>query len=480
MRNGRPVWNSPDNVLRAVIAIHLFVVCLLLSPNVSLAEEPALDRPLRLSDCVQTALASSPDVFAAEERIEQARAAVGQARAGFYPRLSLGETFSRTDFAPMVFFNQLAQGELSGDFPSPPPPGFDPFAQFNNPGPLSNWNTQLLLQWPLFQGGKTFYDTRAALATLDAAELELESVHNDLAFAVTSAYYQILQAETSIGIVEESVHQIRKHLEIAQARFEAEAALKSDVLRMEVSLAEAEENLVIARHNLERAKSALNLAMGRPVNTPLTLAPAPEPPLSSDSLADSTLQKLTALARERRPELKAMDKNTRALENSVEAARAGYYPRINAFAHYDIDSENFSDSNDSWTVGLGADISIFDGFLTRSNVQRARARLREAQAQRERLRLTIEMDVKTAYLAKSEAATRLEVLQRTVAEADETLRIVAERYTEGAALVTELLDAQVALTNARLHRLTAEYQYFIASAALNRAVGTITERFDGI
>jgi outer membrane protein TolC len=72
------------------------------------------------------------------------------------------------------------------------------------------------------------------------------------------------------------------------------------------------------------------------------------------------------------------------------------------------------------------------------------------------------------------------VLQRTVAEADETLRIVAERYTEGAALVTELLDAQVALTNARLHRLTAEYQYFIASAALNRAVGTITERFDGI
>ncbi|GAB4338898.1 MAG: TolC family protein [Candidatus Abyssubacteria bacterium] len=462
-----------------VFTIPLFLACLFLYTGVAHGEEPFVDRPLTLSDCVEIALASSPDVVAAQERIEQARAAVGQAQAGFYPRLSLAENFTRTDFAPMVFFNQLAQGELSGDSPSAPPPGFDPFAQFNDPGPLSNWNTQLLLQWPLFQGGKTYYGTRAARASLDAAHTELESVHNDLRFAVTSAYYQILQADTSINIVEESVRQIRKHLEIAQARYETEAALKSDVLRVEVSLAEAEENLAIARHNLERAKSQLNLAMGRPVNTHFALAPAPESPPPDDPLSDTTLQELTQMALEMRPELEAMEKNTLALEHSVEAAKAEYFPHINVFAHYDIDTEDFSDSNDSWTIGVGADISIFDGFLTRSNVERARAELRETEARRERLRLAIEMEVKNAYLAKSEATTRLEVLQQAVAEADETLRIVAERYAEGAALITELLDAQVALTNARLRRLSAKHQYFIASAALERAVGKIEERYDG-
>lgn len=135
-----------------------------------------------------------------------------------------------------------------------------------------------------------------------------------------------------------------------------------------------------------------------------------------------------------------------------------------------IDTEDFSDSNDSWTIGLGANLSIFDGFLRRSAVRSARAQVREAEARKQQLLLRIEMEVKDAYLAKSEAATRLEVLEQSVAEAEETLRIVSERYAEGVALMTELLDAEVALTNARLRHLSAHYDYLVAVSALERAV----------
>lgn len=417
-------------------------------------------------------------MLAAQEHIEQARAAVEQAQSGFYPKLSIGETFTRTNYAPMVFSNQLAQGELSGDFPFPPPAGFDPFAQFNEPGPLSNWNTQLLLQWPLFRGGETYYGNRAAIASLSAAELALKTVHNDLALTVSTAYYEILKSENSIRIVEESVRQIRSHLDIAKARFENEVALESDVLRVTVRLAEAEESLAIARHNLERAKSRLNLAMGRRVNRPLELAGDEASAFILPNTAEEP-EGLMEMARRLRPEVDGMDKTVTALENSVSVARAGYYPQIDAFAHYDIDTEDFSDSGDSWTVGVGASLAIFDGFHTRSAVQAARARLREAQAKREQLLLQIDMDVKNAYLAKSEAATRLDVLEQSVAEAEESLRIVSERYAEGLALVTALIDAEVALTNARLHKLIARYDYLVATAALDRAVGRITGEGSG-
>jgi len=83
----------------------------------------------------------------------------------------------------------------------------------------------------------------------------------------------------------------------------------------------------------------------------------------------------------------------------------------------------------------------------------------------------VQMDVKDAYLARDQALSRLEVLKETVAEAEENLRIVTERYTEGLALVTDLIDAEVALTNARLQRLSAQYGLAVASAALERAVG---------
>ena len=451
-------------------AISLFV--LLSFPFHSQAQQESVARPLTLRDCIRISLASSPDAIIAQERIEQARAAVSRAQAGFYPRLSLRETFARSSYAPAVFSSQLAQGGLSSDQPFPPPAGVDPFDQFNDPGSYDNWNTQLLLEWPIYRGGGNTYGKRAAIAQLKSSELTLEAVHTNLAFSVSSAYYEILKSGNSISVAEESVRRLRTHLDVAKARLENDVALRSDVLRVAVRLAEAEESLEIARNNLERAESRLNLAMGKPITESLMLAgneiaePFPQQ-------INTNLEELIGQARRDRSDIEAIDRNIEALEYSVRAAKADYYPHVDAFAHYDVDTEDFSDSNDSWTIGIGASLSIFDGFLTRSNVQSARAKLREAEARKRLVTLRIEMDVKNSYLAKSEAAARVDVLEDSVSEAEEASRIVTARYTEGLAVVTDLLDVEVALTNTRLRLVSAQYDYMIAIAALDRAVGTI-------
>jgi len=372
----------------------------------------------------------------------------------------------------MVFSNELAQGQLQGSLSLPLTANADPFGQFNNPGPYNNWNTQLLLEWPIYRGGATTYGKRAALSQVESSELALKAVHNDLAFSVSSAYYEILKSRNSISVAEDSVRQLRAHLDMARARLENDVALKSDVLRVEVRLAEAEEGLEVARNNLQRAESRLNLAMGRSVTEPIVLA-GNELPEASLMQRDAGLGGLIGEAQRNRPEIEATDRNIDSLEYSVRAARADYYPHVDAFAHYDIDTEDFADSDDSWTIGVGASLSIFDGFLTRSNVRSAEAKLREAEAQKKQLMLQIEMDVKNSYLARSEAARRVEVLEDSVTEAEEALRIVSARYGEGLTLVTDLLDVEVALTNARLRLVSAQYDYMIASAGLDRAVGTL-------
>jgi len=461
----------PKRCLRQSLFLSLAAcsICLLHFPLPSFAQE---DVPvsLMLEDCIEISLASSPGVIAARERIEQARAAVGRARSGFYPRLSIRETFARSSHAPTVFSNQLAQGELSGDFPALP--GADPFDQFNDPSPLTNWNTRLLLEWPIYRGGGTLHENRAATANLRASELALEAIHGDLAFSVSSAYYEILKSRNSISVAEQSIRRIRAHLDVAKARFENETALRSDVLRVEVRLGEAEEALEIAKHNLERAKSRLNLAMGRSVNESLGLADARQhAPSRLDG--ERSLEELMRIARRNRSEIEGMDRNIEALDGTVRAAKAQYYPQVDAFAHYDVDTEDFSDGEDSWTVGVGASISIFDGFLKRSAVRSARGKLREAESQKRQLILGIEMEVKDSFLARSETAVRIDVLEDSVSSAGEALRIVAERYAEGLVLVTDLLDAEVALTNTRLRLVSARYDHMIATAALERAIGAI-------
>jgi outer membrane protein TolC len=444
----------------------------------SLAQEEYSPNSLTLKDCIRISLSSSPDALIAQERIEQARAAVSRAQAGFYPRLSLRETFSRSSYAPTVFSSQLAQGELQSGQPFPPPAGVDPFDQFNDPGPYNNWNTQLLLEWPIYRGGETSYGKRSAIAQLESSESALKAVHNNLAFSVSSAYYEILKSGNSISIAEESVRRLGGHLDIARARLENDVALRSDVLRVEVRLSEAEESLEIARNNLERAESRLNLAMGKSIVEPLSLA-GYETPEPLPQRIDISLEELIGQARRSRSEITAIDRAIESHEFGVRAARADYYPHVDAFAHYDVDTEDFSDSDDSWTIGVGASLSIFDGFLTRSNVQSAQAKLREAETRKRQLMLQIEMDVKNSYLAQSEAAARVAVLKDAVDEAEEALRIVLARYNEGLAIVTDLLDVEVALTNTRLRLNSAEYDYMIASAGLDRAVGTIAGEDSG-
>jgi outer membrane protein len=414
---------------------------------------------LTLTEVLEVARLANPDLRSAEERLRQAEALLARARAEFYPRLGLGEDYGLTNNPVTAFSFLLNQGQLSLD------------RDFNHPATLADFHTQVLVQQGVYRGGQRLAQARAAQAQRTASMFALAAVQNELAFRLAEAYYRLLQARDLVAVREAAVQQVQNHLQIVQVRFKAGTAVKSDVLSVEVRLAETQEALITARHQLQLAWALLENVTGAPLSDrplPTQVPPAP--------WTEQVEQLETAIAEalERRPELAVLASQRQAAQENIRAAQAGKYPTLDVVGDYDVFSAgNFSRSNDSFFLGVVARLTLYDGGRTRSEVRQAEAHLREVLAQERRLALDIELAVRRAYLQLADARQRLQVAQRAVAQAAESLREIEVRYQGQVATLTQLLDAQVALSQAQVRRTNAQAEVEIARAALEQAVGRL-------
>ena len=150
-------------------------------------------------------------------------------------------------------------------------------------------------------------------------------------------------------------------------------------------------------------------------------------------------------------------------------------PSINAFASYGIEKSRFSedldDTLDGWRAGVTADWSIFSSFETASRVRQAESREAQSLIALRQARLDIETEVRRGYSRLLEARQLVKTSKKVVAQAKESLRLAKNRFTAGSGTQLEVLDAQVALTEARSNRVQALYDFSIAVAQMNRVVG---------
>ncbi len=141
--------------------------------------------------------------------------------------------------------------------------------------------------------------------------------------------------------------------------------------------------------------------------------------------------------------------------------------------NYNVWTPDFSKGTNNLFVGVAATWTFFDGGRTRAAVHEAQARAAELAAREQRLCLDIELEVRRAYLQLKDAQARLEVVSQGVAAAEQSLREIEVRYRGQSATITELIDAQVALSSIRVRVATAQADIEIARANLERAAGRI-------
>lgn len=430
---------------------------------VMVAWMPAAGDAVTLEDCIQTALKDNPDTQAASARIEAAREALQQSAASYYPWISLSAEYSRTDNPPQAFMMELNQRTLDMAAPS-----FNP----NEPDDTRNIRLSAAAQWRLYDGGRREADRGMADVAVKLSESALRGLRNALIHEVTRGYYGVLQAGALMRVQEEQVASLEENLRVARERFDNGSVVKTDVLNLEVRLAEAHEDLIRARNGRRLAVAALNTAIGRE----LVVAEAElqgTDRMPEEMVVDPDAEDAVAA----RPELQAARLMVRMGERKVSRARREYVPAFNAFGSMDSDGKDLGDSESSYVMGVRAEWNLFEGFRRKHMVGEARSALNAAKAQAVSVGNRLRLDLRTAVLEAEEARERLAVTRKSVESAGEALRITRERYQQGAADIVELLTAQVGLTAIRTRDVSAFYDCLVACSNVARARGQLVEMY---
>lgn len=452
--------------MRRVAEVHIVILGLLLLAGSSrvLGDEAAPSSPqavgtgMSLDDAIGLALARNPDFQAAAARIGEAEAKVGEATSAFYPQVSARVGFARTDNPAQAFAMILNQGRFNSNL------------DFNNPGATQNVRPEVVGALPLFRGGQDWARRQASLLGVEAIREERLALRNALTAAVISTYYALVAAPEQVGAARASVEAVSAALEQARIRLDTGTALRSDVLSLEVRLAEAREGLVRADNGVELARVGMRGLLALPPETAVDIAP---PTTDAAAQVPGTVAEGLVLALRQRPELVAAQRQVEMGEREVQAERAAYLPRIDAVGSFGNDSADLSVGNDrnSWAVGVAAELDVFSGFRTRERVRAAERRLEQARLAQRQVQLEVERDVQTSHLTYDEARQRRQVADAAVAAAEEALRLVQVQYDAGTVTITRYLEAEGARTAARSRAIAARYDLRRSESGLQRAIG---------
>lgn len=402
-----------------------------------------------LPTAVRFALRNNPDSRMGRNRIEAAQAAITMERSSFFPRLDLNSRYDQTNNPMYSFGNILNQG------------AFNNAIDFNDPGRTDSLNMGVRLGYRFFNGGRDLAGLKAAEAQAVSSRMELGAVQAQLAFEVVRTFQLIIQAEELVKAQQAAVEAISASLAVAQARYREGVLLKADLLDLEVQQAKTQEGLSQAKHTLELSRRIFLSLLGLD-HGPVVLDPAQGGPQEVPQ----------SVAHDQRYELKSMEALILAAKARLRQARGGHYPSLEGYAGYEAEKGYVTDgSGDSWQAGVKLQFNLSEGGRTGAEIARASALLSEAQERRRKTELAISLEVKQAEFAVLDARERLQVTEKSVAQARESARINRLRFKEGALLASDLLGVENRLTDALVRRIVAETSQRLAVADLRRALG---------
>jgi len=413
--------------------------------------------PLTALEAVQAAVARNPDLMEAAARIDAARAGLDAARASLMPVLGGNVSYLGGDAPSAYLFKTIDAHDLP------------PNVNFNDPGTFSNWEVGAALRWNIWRGGRDRLGVWASEADVAAAQAQEDAVRNILVAGVLEAILDV-RAARELGTADDaSIRSVTAQLEETRVRVESGQSLKSDLLSLEVRLAEAKERRIRSDVARRLALVALRRLLAWPEDMALDVAddsyPVGELP--------ATVPEALEVAYTHRGEIAATRRTVERAKIDVERARRAYMPTLDFEARWYGDDEqwNFAEDGGNWLVGLSLSFDFWDGGRKRAGVRAAQAALGNAEEADRRALLAVAQDVETAYLRLEEARARLDVAGQAVGASEESLDLVEKQFRGGTATVTRFLEAEAARTQARTARIRAALDVERAEVGASRALG---------
>jgi outer membrane protein TolC len=244
---------------------------------------------------------------------------------------------------------------------------------------------------------------------------------------------------------------------------------KLDLLRAEVQQSNLQPQIIRMQNAVELARYRLNLVLDRELDEPVS---------PTDSLAYRAVEldsaALVRRALESRPELAQVDIARRIAGRAAMISYSGLQPSVILMADYTYSKgQGFSGDEwqKNWDLGVAASWNLFDGGATLGRIKEARSNARRVLLAREQVEDYVRLEVTAGFLAVQASRRAIASQEKTVEQASEALRMAQARYESGQATNLDVLDAQLALTQAQTGRIQAVHDYLVSLAQLERAAG---------
>ncbi|HTO98837.1 MAG TPA: TolC family protein [Myxococcales bacterium] len=408
---------------------------------------------LSLDDALQSAREHQPQIRQAQANTAAASARAREALAPMLPQVSATAGYGR-----QIATGGAAGGGTSGSISTSG-------QSFVFPNTFSDSATASLL---LFDFLSQFNRLKSAQASADAQAATERATALQVDFNVRAAYFDARANRALVKVAQETLDNQLKHLAQTEGFVQAGTHAEIDLVQARTDTANARVALINAENTYQTSKVTLNAAMGLQGPTDYEVADVQLQPLQGEDLP---LERLLEEADQARPEIQSLEQQIRAAQLTVSSFKDQYWPSLGASAGFFQSGPSLDELG--WRLGAGVTLTwnIYQGGLTRAQVNEAQANVTAALAQLDLQRLQVRADVDAARLAVRAAKESLSATQEALLNARERLRLAEERYQLGVGSGIELGDAQLALTQAAAQAVQADDRLATARAQLLRALG---------
>ena len=417
------------------------------------AEVPSEKPALTLEEAVALALERNQQVLIARAQADILKGRYREVRAQALPSVTFNSSALR--WRDPSFLNSSSFDKIPAEFRD---------ALQVTPANLLDYNVSV--SQPLYTSGKVGTALKLASLETEGVGVDRARVEQDIRLRVIRAFYDLILAERLLDVSRAAVQQRQMHLDMARTRYAAGVATEVDVLRSQVSVANAQPELIRSENSVRHARSVLNNLLVRPVDYPtvalgeLTFIPQ----------AKTDAQQIARQAVEHRPELQRLRINELEAESQKKLANAENRLRVDLNGQYGFSARdpanlwNHNFTRFMFTVSVA--LPIFDGGRRSGLFQQAVALRKVTELVRSEQENVVRLEVQTALDELERAEKTVEAARLNVHEAERVLTMTQDNYRYGAATTLDVTDAQAALTAARWNLLQGLHDHMLARAQL--------------
>ncbi|MFF5383468.1 TolC family protein [Pedobacter suwonensis] len=415
-------------------------------------------KELNINQAVELGIANSKNLKLSQNKIDQAAAQLEVVKDNALPTANASFMYNHAEIPTTTFAL----------------PGSE--SAFRLPKRADAFVGTAAVQELVYGGGKLKYAKESTKLLAEVARLDADKSKEEITYAVINTYYSLYKVLQSRKVVEQNLESIAAQIKQAQRFFEQGIVTKNDVLRFQLQQA----NVTLTQMDIESNRKVINynldILLGLPEDTEVKIV---DP--TAGIKTSGSLNEYIGLAMANRQELKQLDVQNKVADFNIKTVKANTLPTVGVGAnlYYINPSGNFIPPVNQYLmpITLGATVSWNFGNLwtNKNKVSQAKIEQKEITIQKDILSDQVKTDINKNFQNYQVAMNKIQVLETSIAQATENDKLLASKYKNNVASVTDRIDAETLLYQAKINLEIAKADAGLAYYTLLKSTGKITQ-----